>query len=75
MSIKILTELEEYQQALEYWNARTLASEAQLVEALAVLRQAQACIMHETPEDMTPGEAEDDTLSKIRALFVGRMKA
>ncbi|WP_375413057.1 hypothetical protein [uncultured Bradyrhizobium sp.] len=30
------------------------------------LEQARDCIKGETPEDITPGEAEDDTFSKIR---------
>ena len=40
------------------------------LEALRIaeraLEQAQDCINGETPEDVSFGEAEDDTISKIR---------
>jgi hypothetical protein len=49
--------------------ARIEALEAALKDATRILEQAQCCIMQETPEDMTFGEAEDDTLSKIRAFL------
>lgn len=32
------------------------------------VEQAMACIRGETPEDCKPGEAEDDTFSKLRDL-------
>jgi ABC-type transporter Mla subunit MlaD len=49
--------------------ARIEALGAALRDATLILEQAQCCIMQETPEDMTFGEAEDDTLSKIRAFL------
>ena len=33
-----------------------------------IVEQAMACIRGETPEDCSPGEAEDDTFSKLRDL-------
>lgn len=35
----------------------------------SALEQAHSCIQSETPEDVTFGEAEDDTVSKIRAAL------
>ncbi|MDB5606697.1 MAG: hypothetical protein JWP25_3597 [Bradyrhizobium sp.] len=40
--------------------------EALLARIELALTQAQSCIKGETPEDITFGEAEDDTFSKIR---------
>lgn len=40
--------------------------EALLARIELALEQAQSCIKGETPEDVTFGEAEDDTFSKIR---------
>jgi hypothetical protein len=54
---------------IERLRNRIEALEAALREATLILEQAQCCIMQETPEDMTFGEAEDDTLSKIRAFL------
>jgi len=35
-----------------------------------VVEQAMACIRGETPEDVTFGEAEDDTYAKLRDIDV-----
>jgi hypothetical protein len=34
----------------------------------SVVEQAMACIRGETPEDVSFGEAEDDTFSKLREI-------
>ncbi|WP_156380772.1 hypothetical protein [Pseudolabrys sp. Root1462] len=33
-----------------------------------IVGQAMACIRGETPEDCAPGEAEDDTYTKLREV-------
>lgn len=48
---------------------RIEALEVILRDATLILEQAQSCILQETPEDMTFGEAERDTVSKIRAFL------
>jgi N-methylhydantoinase B/oxoprolinase/acetone carboxylase alpha subunit len=62
-------EFRNYRDRIADLEARIAALEAALREATLILEQAQCCILHETPEDMTCGEAEDDTLSKIRAFL------
>lgn len=42
-----------------------------LNEAMDIMRQAQSCLLGETPEDCTFGEAEDDTLTRIRGFLNG----
>jgi hypothetical protein len=54
---------------LEQFNGLCAAVTAAMRAATLLLEQAQACIMHETPEGMTFGEAEDDTLGKIRKFL------
>ena len=39
-------------------------------ELEAVLEQALDCIRGETPEDITPEDAREDTISKIRAVLL-----
>lgn len=46
--------------------AVTPGREELLARIELALTQAQSCIKGETPEDITFGEAEDDTFSKIR---------
>jgi hypothetical protein len=51
-------------------NTRATSPEREaLKKCVEALEQAYDCINGETPEDISFGEAEDDTLSKIRAAL------
>jgi hypothetical protein len=52
------------------WGERNLA--ASYLSLHRLLEQCQACILGETPEDMTPDEARQDTLEKVRTVLTAR---
>ena len=37
-----------------------------------IMDQALSCLLGETPEDMTPEEARQDTIEKLRSALNGR---
>jgi hypothetical protein len=52
------------------WPHRLLHDAADEIERLdSALEQAQSCILGDTPEDMTPEDARQDTLAKLRAAL------
>jgi hypothetical protein len=52
---------------LDKWAAVEIAPE-KLERWYAAVVQAMACLKGETPEDVSFGEAEDDTFSKLREV-------
>jgi hypothetical protein len=48
------------------FKARAEAAEARLASAVEVIEMAHSCLRGETPEDCSPGEAEDYVAGRLR---------